>query len=62
MPSKNSKIISTGKEHGTSRQTDLMKESESYGAKYRKEHQGSDMIESTIHPKIRESKVKNKNK
>jgi hypothetical protein len=62
MPSKNRKNFNAGKVHGTSRQKDLMKESEEYGEDYRRSHQGSDMIEPTIHEKANRSKNKNKSK
>jgi hypothetical protein len=62
MPSKNRKVFNAGKVHGTSRQKDLIKESEEYGEEFRKKHQGSDIVEKTIHEKSRSSKVNNRNK
>jgi len=62
MPTKKSKVFNAGHEQGKSRQKDLMQDSEAYGAKYRKEHQGADAVESVIHQKNHDSKHKNKNK
>lgn len=62
MPTKKGKVFNAGKVQGRSRQKDLMKDSEAYGVKYRKDHQGADVIESVIHQKSHDSKIKNKNK
>jgi hypothetical protein len=62
MATKKGKVFNAGKEQGASRQKDLMKDSEAYGAKYRKNHQGADVIESVIHQKSHDSKIKNKSK
>lgn len=60
MPSRKGKVVNAGRMQGKSRQKDLMKDSEEYGAKYRKEHQGADAIESVIHQKSDIKKIKNK--
>lgn len=62
MPTKKGKVFNAGHEQSKSRQKDLMKDSEEYGAKYRKEHQGADAIESVIHQKNHNPKIKKKTK
>ena len=42
------------------KQKDLMKDSETYGAEYRKSHQGSDILVTKVHEKNLSSKNKTK--